>query len=84
MGTDEDLEGGGEERRTIAIASYWVRSPREAEEVKFLARLAGHRRFTHLVFSAVDAELDRLRGEFAAPLAEWRSSQDRIARLTQG
>jgi hypothetical protein len=83
MADDEDLEDG-EARRTIAIASYWVRSPREAEEVKFLARLAGDKRFTHLVFRVVDAEIERLRVEFAAPLAEWRAAQDRIAQLTRG
>lgn len=84
MGTDEDLEDGGTERRTIAIASYWVRSPREAEEVKFLAKEAGYKRFTHLVFAAVDAELARLREVYAARLAVWRAAQEQIAESRKG
>ena len=75
--------GDEEERRTLAIASFWVRTQREAAEAKFLAHLNGER-FTGLMFRVVDAELARLREEFAAPLAEWRQSQDRIAQLMQG
>lgn len=80
MAGDGDLEDG-EERRTIAIANYWVKSEREREEAKWLAEQAGHKRFTHLVFKAVDAELARLREVYAERLAVWRQAQDRIAEM---
>jgi allantoicase len=72
-----------EEKRTLAIASFWVRTPREAQEAKFLAHL-NKERFTTLMFRVVDAELARLREVYAAPLVEWRASQDRIAQLMKG
>jgi hypothetical protein len=56
---DED-----EERRRIGVATYYVKSEREANEAHALARLAGYQRFAHLVFEAVDAKLAELRARF--------------------
>ncbi len=53
-----------EERRRIGVAMYYVRSEREANEAHALARLAGYKRFAHLVFEVVDTKLAELRARF--------------------
>ena len=64
--------GDEDERRRIGVATYYVRSEQEANEAHALARLAGYKRFAHLVFESVDAKLAELRQQYGALLAEAR------------
>lgn len=74
MSMDDEGEGG--RKRRLGVATYFVATEAEAEEIHELARLAGHKRLVGLVAETMDAKREELRAKYGPVLAQLRAMRE--------
>lgn len=69
----DDEEAANGRKRRLGVATYFVATEAEADEVHELARLAGYKRLVLLLNEVMDARLGELRATYGPLLEQARA-----------
>lgn len=74
--SEEDLTEKTPTKRRLGVATYFLASQEEVDELHELARLAGYRRLVYLVAEVMDAKREELRAQFGPLLEQARQLRE--------